>query len=201
MQEYIYSSKLEALSELLEIEGIPSKWPLKHIDYTTFLELISKNKYTLKELGLNATNQSKLTRCLFPDKPSSSNKICFYVFKLFNLKHCPSCHHIYDRDSFHNNRSSADGKNIYCIDCFNLKVKDLRREYVATRKAGKLLRTPLWADLSKIKEIYKKCPVGMHVDHVIPLQGLNVSGLHVEYNLQYLTAQENIKKSNKYMPE
>ena len=67
------------------------------------------------------------------------------------------------------------------------------------RKLAKINRTPVWADLEKIKEIYNKCPTDYHVDHIIPLQGKLVSGLHVENNLQYLTATENLKKSNKYI--
>lgn len=54
--------------------------------------------------------------------------------------------------------------------------------------------------LLKIRGIYNKCPEGYHVDHEIPLQGKLVCGLHVEDNLQYLTATENMKKGNKYTP-
>lgn len=69
----------------------------------------------------------------------------------------------------------------------------------AKRRAEKLSATPKWANLEKIKEKYKNCPKGYHVDHYFPLQGENVCGLHVENNLQYLTAEQNISKGNKLL--
>lgn len=54
--------------------------------------------------------------------------------------------------------------------------------------------------LDAIKEIYTNCPEGMHVDHIIPLQGVLVSGLHVDTNLQYLSVKDNIIKSNNFLP-
>ncbi len=66
------------------------------------------------------------------------------------------------------------------------------------RRADKINAIVGWTNLEAIKEIYKNCPKGYHVDHIVPLRGVNVCGLHVENNLQYLTAKENILKSNNY---
>lgn len=66
------------------------------------------------------------------------------------------------------------------------------------RRAAKKSSTPCWADLDAIRDIYKNCPDGYHVDHIIPLMGETVCGLHVENNLQYLTAEENLIKGNNY---
>lgn len=66
-------------------------------------------------------------------------------------------------------------------------------------------RIPPWADKAAMRAIYsealrltKATGVIHHVDHVIPLKGKAVSGLHVETNLQILTAVENIRKHNSF---
>lgn len=74
----------------------------------------------------------------------------------------------------------------------------LYRYHAAKRRSAKLKRTPTWADLGEIKEFYKNCPEGFHVDHIIPLQGDNVSGLHVLENLQYLPELDNLTKGNSF---
>ena len=79
---------------------------------------------------------------------------------------------------------------------YQLNKPHIQRALNAKRKSCKLKATPTFADLNKIKEIYKNCPIGYHVDHIVPLQGKNVCGLHVEWNLQYLTASDNHTKSN-----
>lgn len=67
-------------------------------------------------------------------------------------------------------------------------------------KTAKLKRTPAWADLKAIQHFYEACPAGYHVDHIIPLQGKLVSGLHVLENLQYLPASDNCSKNNTFDP-
>jgi hypothetical protein len=69
----------------------------------------------------------------------------------------------------------------------------------AKRRASKLKATPPWVDFKLIQDVYIKCPKGLEVDHIIPLQGKNVRGLHVPWNLQYLTRAENAHKSNKWV--
>lgn len=69
------------------------------------------------------------------------------------------------------------------------------------RYCKKKKRTPPWADIEVIKDVYLKCPKGLAVDHIIPLQGELVSGLHVPNNLQYLTREANSAKNNKFKPE
>jgi len=73
----------------------------------------------------------------------------------------------------------------------------LNREQCAKRRAKLLKAIPKFANLNKIKKIYKNCPKGYHVDHIIPLNNPIVCGLHVEWNLQYLSAKENCSKGNK----
>ena len=85
------------------------------------------------------------------------------------------------------------------------KYRSLKRKEILARNAKyrsyKLQAIPKFANLNKIKEIYKNCPKGYHVDHIIPLKGNIVCGLHVEWNLQYLPSKDNCSKSNKLILE
>ena len=80
----------------------------------------------------------------------------------------------------------------------------------ADTKKRKLLKkkaTPFWLTkehILEMQEIYKDAQdllwlneEGLHVDHIVPLQGKTVCGLHVPWNLQILTSSKNIRKSNK----
>lgn len=79
----------------------------------------------------------------------------------------------------------------------------------AKRRAAKLLRTPAWLtpeEIAAIKALYERAKqleaetgIAHQVDHILPIQGRKVSGLHVLANLQILTATENRQKLNKWV--
>lgn len=76
------------------------------------------------------------------------------------------------------------------------------------RRAALLQRIPPWADFKKIRLIYAECErlsketgVEYQVDHVIPLLGKTVSGLHVHNNLQIISAIDNQRKGNSLREE
>lgn len=74
--------------------------------------------------------------------------------------------------------------------------------------AAKQRATPKWANHEEIDRVYEECVrveqqtgVQHHVDHVVPLQGKTVSGLHVEYNLQIMPGRENQSKGARFWPD
>jgi|SRR5580698_2910626 hypothetical protein len=69
---------------------------------------------------------------------------------------------------------------------------------IRKRQLAKIQRTPKFGQ-EGIKEFYMNCPIGYEVDHIIPLQGKIVSGLHVLWNLQYLSQHDNRTKLNKFV--
>ncbi len=84
------------------------------------------------------------------------------------------------------------------------KNRDRVAALTAKRKAAKLNATPPWADQAKINAVYEEAAalralgLDVHVDHVVPLQGREVSGLHVHTNLQLLLADDNQRKGSKF---
>lgn len=89
---------------------------------------------------------------------------------------------------------------------YYLENKDKAMSKCAKRRSVKLNALAKWADMKLIRRFYtesrlktKQTGVKHVVDHIIPLQGKFVSGLHVETNLQVITETENLAKFNKFI--
>lgn len=84
---------------------------------------------------------------------------------------------------------------------------DKKRSYQAFRRAKVKSATPPWLTKEHKRQIgliYKEAyrltqetGILFHVDHIVPLNGRTVSGLHVPWNLQVMKAEDNHRKSNK----
>ena len=72
---------------------------------------------------------------------------------------------------------------------------------VAKYRATKLRATPPWFESDKVNKVYQKAAEwGFEVDHIIPLQGENVCGLHCWANLQLLDKSLNSSKNHRNYP-
>jgi hypothetical protein len=196
------NNKKEILQSIFEVENIKSKLidSLLPIDYDELLNIMSKEQYSLeRDLKITTNNLRKLTKTLWPDKPATNAKICGWLLSKYGYKYCPNCSTVKEHSEFSLNASRPGGLNTHCKYCYKETTRTYQREYQKRRKALKIDRVPKWANVTKIKEIYDKCPDGYHVDHIVPLQGKNVSGFHVENNLQYLSAKDNLIKHNSHI--
>ena len=112
---------------------------------------------------------------------------------------CRKCKNLYDAQR-------AEKRQSY----FSIYKKNNPQKYTqssAKHKAAKLLRCPNWLTelhLTQIQIFYDSARaltaefgIPMEVDHIIPLQGKNVSGLHVPWNLQVITKKENCFYGNR----
>ncbi len=68
----------------------------------------------------------------------------------------------------------------------------------AEYRAKKKKASPKWTNKEELKNLYINCPANYHVDHIIPLTHKDVCGLHVPWNLQYLSSSDNISKGNSF---
>lgn len=80
------------------------------------------------------------------------------------------------------------------------------RAITARRRAARRRAVPIWADKTAIDAFYREAVrmtretgISYEVDHIVPLQGETVCGLHVAANLQILTKAENVRKHNKLL--
>ena len=182
-------------SKIIHKYSLSCKKPYLTLEY--FIRLISKDSYNLKELGLSAGTTAKFLKELLPDRVSGS-KPCTHILEISGMKHCTHCRETLPVEEFRKNSARKNGYNTYCKKCHQETTTSTQAGRQSEYKANKIQRTMSWSELENIKTFYNQCASGYHVDHIIPLNGELVSGLHVLANLQYLPAAENCSKSNKY---
>lgn len=203
----IFDSKKEAILYCSKKYNLEYTGLIRKISYYDFIEIMCKKSYNLKELGVSAQTVSRFLKEIFPDR-TTSVKPCVYLLSTYSLKYCPGCDKVCSNNLYFNNASNSSGLSDYCRLC----SLDIRKEWYQNHKEEtieqnrnyrlRLIRAiPKWADIAKIRQVYLSRPEGYHVDHIIPLKGEVVCGLHVHNNLQYMTPYENLSKGNRYSAE
>jgi hypothetical protein len=214
---------LSITSSILDIIGV--FWeeeigtPRKKISYgDLILALVEESSYERVPGRLNLSLKT-LERILviLRDKVRKPLKVSWdtYLLLYVDLGKCPKCSKIQPLKDINNSRgylckacdcaSSQEYRRTKDIEIFRLKSRvhysSNKDKYIA-RNAIKRNRikqaTPKWANLVEIQDFYLSRPEGHHVDHIIPLKGESVCGLHVIENLQYLSAFDNLSKGNKF---
>lgn len=133
------------------------------------------------------------------------------------LKFCTSCEGWFPPERFPPSKISLDGRRPACLKCHQAQ----QNTWYQT-PAGRLYKriksnsyshrvreaTPKWLTREQrnaINKVYmeavnRQLATGAphHVDHIIPINGKDVSGLHVPANLQVVLGEENCRKGNKY---
>lgn len=166
----------------------------KNIDKHKLLTAMSMLGNTPTNLGFSCNKSGARFICkVFPDKPANSKNFNWLLSKK-EWHYCNSCSLVQDISNFYR---SKDTLHSQCKSCQH-PDKVVR---ATLRMRTKEQSIPSWADTQAITDFYKNCPEGYHVDHIIPLKGKYVCGLHVLYNLQYLPAAENLTKSNYHESE
>lgn len=177
------------------------------------------NKSTIREYQLNYRAENKEKARNYNSEYYQQHKECAkqdqreYYAKNFEK------YQQYRKDYYNTNREQL----IECGKIYREENKQLisekKKKYYETHKLDCKVRnaarrkrtkqaTPIWANEDAIQEIYTQCQLMNEtsdevyvVDHIIPLRGKAVCGLHVESNLRIITQKENAAKSNKLLTE
>jgi hypothetical protein len=181
--------------------------------YELIFSIISTNttmeaakRFNLTQKPINAAMKKLIPNIKLT---GGNNTWKYLILSLISYKECPKCITIKPIINFSVNTTKCKT----CISTYNTSEigRKYNRDYYehnyainpkyylykTEKRSDRIkLATPPWANHQLISDFYKKCPEGYHVDHIIPIAGKNVCGLHVLWNLQYLTAKDNLQKGN-----
>ena len=173
-------------------------------------------KYVFPEYGEQTFNRTM--RKIFPTVrlQGGGQTWFYYLLSIIEHKYCYCCSTIKPYLEYHKDLSgTSSGLRTYCKSCRSMEQQGSYEKYKDShikshiKNAGKIRarnimqklnrsrRIVPWTEKEAIDTFYHNCPIGYHVDHILPLQGKEVSGLHVLANLQYLPARDNMSKGNK----
>ena len=121
------------------------------------------------------------------------------------MSRCKDCHNKINLARYHSNAETINtNKKKYYKENKHLFI-----ERNAKRRADTLQATPPWLtekQRSRIKNIYSVCNkitkttgARHEVDHIVPLKGEDVCGLHVPWNLAILPYKLNRSKGNRHL--
>jgi hypothetical protein len=192
-------SDVDAVASVIQLVESPS----------SYLSVKYPNK-TRSDISKHLNNRFKDSNILI-DKPRNVS-INTWLLHKFGYKKCSITGKIVYLDYFYRNSNSWDNLSTVSKegeDTYRKENLAKKRARDAIRYCTKLNATPRWLNekqLSDIQNIYKEASIKTaqtnikhEVDHIVPLQGKNVCGLHVPWNLQILTKSENCSKSNKLL--
>ncbi len=122
-------------------------------------------------------------------------------------RNCSSCGEFIKAEDISGRRARCKSCETARVRDYNDKNRGWKRSMTAKRRARLAKASPAWLteeQLNAIKEIYAHASlveaqtgIKHEVDHMVPISGKNVCGLHVPWNLSVIPMSENRRKSNK----